>query len=127
MNRTLVFDTGALIAVERRSARLQSLIQRARLQQTSFLVPTAVVAQVVRAGGRQANLRRFLTDPAIRFAELDYPTALQVGALLGESGTSDVVDAAVVICARTVGGAPVVTSDPDDITKLDPTLPLLTL
>ena len=31
-------------------------------------------------------------------SRLDYPTALEIGALLGDSGTADVVDACVAVC-----------------------------
>jgi len=124
---TLVFDAGALIAIERRAPRMQALVQQARARNVSFIIPTAVVAQVVRTGGRQANLRRFLADPALRFDELSYPTALRIGALLGESGTADVVDAAVVACARSMNRCPVATSDPGDLAKLDAELPLIVI
>jgi len=137
VNRSLVFDAGALIAVERRSTRLQELVRRARSRDAAVVVPTAVVAQVVRAGGRQVDLRRFLADSCVRFVGLDYPTALQIGALLnesglgqsgpGESGTADVVDAAVVVCARALDLCPVVTSDPEDLRKLDPAVPLIVI
>jgi hypothetical protein len=50
-----------------------------------------------------------------------------VGALLGETGTGDVVDAAVVVCARELDRSPVVTSDPQDLRKLDPELPLIVI
>jgi predicted nucleic acid-binding protein len=127
VSSALVLDTGALIAIERRSPQLQELIRGARTRRASVVVPTAVLAQVVRSGGRQANLRRFLADSYLRFVGLDYPTALRIGVLLGESGTSDVVDAAVVVCARDLGLAPVATSDPGDLRKLDPTLPLIVI
>lgn len=126
MNQTLVFDAGALVAIERRSARIQALIQQARARSVSIVIPTGVVAQVVRTGGRQVNVRRFLSDPALRFAELDYLTAVAIGGLLGNSGTSDVVDAAVVLSAQR-NNAPAVTSDPADLRKLDPELPLIEL
>jgi predicted nucleic acid-binding protein len=125
VNKALVLDAGALIAIERRSIQIQELLLAARARHASLVVPTPVVAQVVREGGRQANLRRFLADSYLRFAGLDYPIALEIGALLGRSGTADVVDACVAICARNLGNCPVVTSDPDDLRKLDPTLPLI--
>lgn len=128
MNNALVLDAGALIGIERRSPRMQELVTRARLRETSLVVPTAVVAQVVRDGRRQANVRRFLADSSLRFADLDYATALEVGLLLGASATTtDVVDACVVVCSRRLRGAPVVTSDPSDIRLLDPDLPLIAL
>jgi rRNA-processing protein FCF1 len=127
VNANLVLDAGALIAVERRSPQLQQLVHGARMRKATIVVPTAVIAQVVRAGGRQANLRRFLADSYLRFVGLDYPTALEIGAVLGESGTADVVDAAVVVCARALNRCPVITSDPQDLRKLDPTLPLIVI
>ena len=125
MNKALVLDAGALIAVERRSVKIQALLLTARERQASVVVPTPVVAQVVREGGRQVGLRRFLADSYLRFAGLDYPMALEIGALLGRSGTADVVDACVAICAQHLGHCPVVTSDPGDLRKLGPTLPLI--
>ncbi|MFD7160680.1 hypothetical protein ACFV9C_39270 [Kribbella sp. NPDC059898] len=125
MNKALVLDSGALIAVERRSVRIQQLLVAARARDASVVIPAPVVAQVVREGGRQANLRRFLADSALRFESLDYAAALEIGALLGRSGTADVVDACVAICAQHLGHCPVVTSDPGDLRKLDPTLPLI--
>ncbi len=127
MNTAVVLDAGALIGIERRSPQVQALVVGARSRNASIVVPTAVVAQVVREGGRQANLRRFLADSYLRFANLDYATALAIGALLGRSGTADVVDAGVVVCARQLRRCPVVTSDPDDLRKLDPTLPLIVI
>jgi hypothetical protein len=49
-----------------------------------------------------------------------------VGRLLAASGTSDVVDAHVVICARRAGQQ-AVTCDPDDLRALDPTLGVVTV
>jgi len=41
-----------------------------------------------------------------------------VGRRLAASGTADVIDAHVVLCARRAGQA-IVTSDPDDLRTLD--------
>jgi predicted nucleic acid-binding protein len=120
-------DAGALIGVDRRSTRLQELFRDARSREMAIVVPTAVVAQAVRGGGRQASLRHFLADSGTRFVSLDYPSALEIGALLGQSGTADVVDAAVIISARRFGHCPVVTSDPEDLRKIDPSVPLITI
>jgi hypothetical protein len=45
-------------------------------------------------------------------------------ALLAQTGTSDIADAHVVICAQTAGYA-VITSDPLDLKRLDPKLRLI--
>jgi hypothetical protein len=57
VNKALVVDAGALIGIERRSTRLQEMLRQARSRDVSIVIPTVVVAQVVRSGGRQANLR----------------------------------------------------------------------
>jgi hypothetical protein len=124
---SIVLDAGAFIAVQRRSPRIQEIVHAARARNVSLVVPTAALAQVVRSGGRQADLRRFLADSYLRFAALDYHAALRIGSLLGEAGVNDVVDAAVVVCARDLGLAPVITSDPADLRKLDPALPLIVI
>jgi hypothetical protein len=49
---------------------------------------------------------------------LDLPTAEAAGMLCGTAGTNDVIDAAVIIAARRLD-ALVVTSDPDDLRRLD--------
>jgi hypothetical protein len=55
---------------------------------------------------------------------LDLRQALAVGALLAATGSSDVVDAAVVVTARERRHC-VVTSDGDDFRRLDSSLPLI--
>ncbi|MBM3736895.1 MAG: hypothetical protein FJW39_14015 [Acidobacteria bacterium] len=45
--------------------------------------------------------------------------AQEVGLLLAKSGTPDIADAHVVICAQRAGQA-VITSDPFDMKRLDP-------
>jgi hypothetical protein len=106
---------------------MQALLSRARSRNVGVVIPAAVVAQVIRPGGRQADLRRFLSDGYLRFTALDYPTAMEIGSLLGASGTADVVDACVVACSHRFAHCPVVTSDPQDLRKLDPDLPLITV
>jgi hypothetical protein len=97
-------------------------LQRARRRKLTIVIPTVVVAQTARAGGRQVNLRRFLTDSWLRFVGLDYRSPAR-RRTAGETGTADVVDAAVAICARTLDHCSIVTSDPEDPCKLDATLP----
>ncbi|HEX7134881.1 MAG TPA: hypothetical protein VF228_20070 [Iamia sp.] len=57
---------------------------------------------------------------------LDRLDATTVGRILAVSGTADIADAHVVVCARRVGQA-VVTSDPDDLRQLDARLDLVTI
>lgn len=55
---------------------------------------------------------------------LDGSQAQAVGALLARTGTSDIADAHVVVCARTAGYA-ILTSDPLDLRRLDSSLRLI--
>lgn len=52
---------------------------------------------------------------------LDYGIARLIGRVLGQTGARDPIDAHVVLLARERGW-PVVTSDPDDLLAIDPTL-----
>jgi hypothetical protein len=118
--RALTFDAGALIAAERSDRRMTSLLSQVLVDQTIIAVPTGVIAQVWRGGMRQARLARLLSDPAVEVVPLDDERARAVGILCGRTRTSDVIDASVVLCAREHGRAPIVTSDPEDLRRLDP-------
>ena len=70
--------------------------------------------------------------PYLRSVSRDYPTALRIGALLGETGTDDVVvvDAAVMCAHGNSSRHPRYvrlprTSDPGSLRKPDPTVPLI--
>ena len=71
-----------------------------------------------------AELTRLIRQPTSDLVPLDRVDAVNVGRLLAASGTSDVVDAHVVVCARR-SAQRVVTSDPTDLSMLDPTLELI--
>lgn len=124
--KALILDAGALIAAERRSARLRAALERARAEGLLIAVPAPVVGQVWRGGPRMARLAQLLGAQDVSVDELTYARSRAVGMLLGASGTRDVVDASVVLCAREHDGG-VVTSDPDDLRRLDPRLRLIVL
>jgi hypothetical protein len=50
---------------------------------------------------------------------LDELVACAAGQLCGATGTSDVIDASVVLVSRSADGV-VVSSDPEDLRRLDP-------
>lgn len=111
----LVYDSGALVAAERRSTRAWALHREALRSQITPTLPVAVLGQVWRGRPSQADLARFL-----RGCEVTPDTeelARAAGVACGASGTADVVDALVVVLARQLA-APVVTSDPDDLRHL---------
>lgn len=124
---TVVLDTGALIAVERGTDRWRSLMRRLSLRKIIFALPAGALAQAWRGGSKQARLARFLSDKRIRHAPVDHVVARAAGVLLGRARLDDAVDASVVICARSRGAVMVVTSDPDDLKRLDATLPIETI
>ncbi|MBJ7471634.1 MAG: hypothetical protein JHD16_10050 [Solirubrobacteraceae bacterium] len=109
---TLIMDAGGLIAVERRSRDALRLITRA--PGTPWLTHGGVVGQVWRDPRRQVALGKLLGATEIR--PMDAALGRDAGLLLARSGTSDVIDAALVLLA--CDGDVIVTSDPDDIAHL---------
>lgn len=77
-----------------------------------------------RDGRRQTRLARLLGAGEVEIEALDDQRARDAGQLCGVKATADVIDASVVLCARTRGHR-IATSDPDDIRRLDPTAQLV--
>jgi len=120
----VTFDAGALIAFEKNDRRVVALVARALETRTPIAIPAGVVGQVWRDGRRQVRLVRLLASDVVLLEALDDLRARQAGQLCGVSGTSDVIDASVVLCARARGHS-VVTSDPIDLQRLDSKLPVI--
>ena len=112
--RTIVYDTGALVAAERRKPDFLALHDELTAARVRPLVPVVVLAQAWR-GGPQHQISRVLRGCDI------LPDTERIGraagAVCAASRTSDVVDAIVVSLAVQYQ-APVVTSDPDDLIHL---------
>jgi hypothetical protein len=64
-------------------------------------------------------LARFLRTPEVEIVPLDEDIARSCGEICGVTGTSDVIDASVVILAREHRDV-IVTSDSGDLRRLDP-------
>ncbi len=122
----VTLDAGGLIALDRNDRRVVVLLARARETGARATVPATVLAQAIRRPDRQARLSRLIRQPTTDVIELGRVDATNVGRLLAASGTSDIADAHVVICARRAD-QPVVTSDPGDLRQLDPNIPLVVL
>lgn len=122
----LTFDAGGLIALDRSDRRVLAILVRARESGIRVTVPASALSQAIRQPSRQARLARLIRQPITEVVPLDRVDAVRVGRLLAASGTSDVVDAHVVVCA-TRSGRRVLTSDPDDLRRLDPDLDLIVL
>lgn len=117
----VVFDTGALIAVEHGDRRLAVLLAEARRSRAPIAVPAGCVAQAWRHPARQARIAVLLRQPYVEIIPLDDDDARRAGLLLAATSTTDVIDAHVALCAHRLDRA-VLTSDPDDIRRLAPGL-----
>jgi predicted nucleic acid-binding protein len=122
----LTFDAGGLIALDRGDRRVIVLLARADQMGATITVPATALAQAIRRPERQVRLARLIRQPTTDVVALDRVDATNVGRLLAASESSDVCDAHIVICARRQGQQ-VVTSDPEDLRRLDPSLELLAI
>jgi hypothetical protein len=100
------------------------LVEQAIATGAELAIPAGVVAQAWRGGARQARIAKLLQLEVTSIVALDTKLALRVGARCASTGSRDVVDVSVAICASD-RRHPVVTSDPDDIAAIDPALKLV--
>ncbi len=113
-------DAGAFIAVERRVPHVVGLLDRAAKEKTRLVTSAGVVAQVWRGGHRgQAPIVFLLRRTEV--LDLTYSLARRLGQLLGRCEGRDAIDAHVAYIAAQRDW-PVLTSDPDDILAIDPSL-----
>jgi predicted nucleic acid-binding protein len=120
----LTFDAGGLIALDRNDRRVLTLIARATERGMRITIPATALAQAIRNPARQARLSRLIRQARTDLIPLDGPDATAVGLLLARTGTADIVDAHVAICAQRAGQA-VITSDADDLRRIAPELQLV--
>lgn len=120
----IAFDAGGLIALDRNDRRVLTLIARAIERGMRITIPATALAQAIRNPARQARLSRLIRQAGTDLIPLDGPDATAVGLLLARTGTADIVDAHVAICAQRAGQA-VVTSDADDLRRIAPELRLV--
>ena len=111
----LVLDAGALVAVDRDDRAMIARLRVAEKAGLELRSNAMVVAQVWRdRPGRQVNLARLLRAVDVRAVRHEDGRA--AGVLLAAAGTADAIDATVVLLAAP--GDRIVTSDPDDLTRL---------
>lgn len=122
----LTFDAGGLIALEHNDRRVLALIATAVEDGDAIAVPATALAQVIRNPARQVRLWRLIQRDRTEVVPLDGGYAQAVGALLARTGTADIVDAHVVICAQKSRNV-VITSDPRDLRRLDPELRIISV
>lgn len=115
MTQPHLYDAGALIAIDKNDRRMWARYQIAVDDGRDIRVPAVVVGQAWRDSRRQVRLGKFLVSCHADPVGLE--TAKAAGILCGRAGTSDVVDATVVVMAAATG-AVIWTSDPEDIKAL---------
>jgi len=120
----ITFDAGGLIALDRSDRRVLTLIARATERGMRITIPATALAQAIRKPATQAHLSRLIRQVGADLIPLDGPDATAVGLLLARTGTADIVDAHVAICAQRAGQA-VVTSEADDLRRIAPELRLV--
>lgn len=108
----LTFDAGALIAAERNERNFWGFWKRT--VPVDRTIPAVVIAQAWR-GPRSARVAMVING--CRIEPVDEFLAKAAGELLSRSGTSDAIDAIVVVSAARRGDV-ILTTDPDDLRRL---------
>lgn len=118
----LVLDSGGLLALASGDSRALATLLLAARNELPVIVPTVVLAQVIRGGPQDAEMNRLLKriDGEL---PITAPLARQAGLLLRRSATTDVVDALVAAIALDTAPAIILTSDPSDLRALVATDP----
>lgn len=97
---------------------MRALIELALQRSAPLIVPAGVLGQAWRDGSRQVPLAALLNSRITLVESLDEPLARAAGVLCGRSRTADVIDATVVLAARS-RDAVVVTTDAADLRRID--------
>lgn len=111
---TVVYDTGALLAAERRNTDFIALHDDLTASHIRPIVPVVILAQAWR-GGPQHSISRTLKGCVI--LPDDERIGRAAGSICASARTSDVVDA-IVVATAVQHQASVVTSDPGDLNHL---------
>ncbi len=122
----ITFDAGGLIALDRNDRRVLAVLARAIERGMRITIPATALAQAIRNPTKQARLCRLIRQVGTDLVALDGPEATAVGLLLARTGTADIADAHVVVCAQRAGQA-VLTSDARDLRRIAPGLQLISV
>jgi len=102
---------------------MQARLDEALRRGGTVCVPVGVIAQAWRSS-RQVRLDRLLKSRGIDIAIMTPNVARSVGLMCARCGHDDVIDVHVALCARERHHI-VVTSDPLDMARIDPALPVI--
>jgi predicted nucleic acid-binding protein len=116
----VTFDTGALIALERRGQRARQVVERAAEERIRITVPSAVITEWWRG---RTDARQLIVA-AIRIEPLSDTLARIAGEALAAIKGATAIDAIVMASAAQRGDV-VYTSDVDDLEKLRRHFPMV--
>jgi predicted nucleic acid-binding protein len=111
----LTFDTGALIALERRRDSMRKVFATAISNGVVITVPAVVVTEWWRAGHREKERLALLRS--LRVEALVERVARIAGAALGRTRGAGAIDA-IVMASAALRGDTLYTSDPNDLAAL---------
>jgi predicted nucleic acid-binding protein len=111
----ITFDTGALIALERRRDSMRKVYATAISNGFAITVPTVVVTEWWRAGHREKE--RLVILRSLRVEPLVERVARLAGVALGRTPGAGAIDA-IVVASAALRGDTLYTSDPEDLTTL---------
>jgi len=113
--RCLILDSGAVIGWSRGDVRVRATLARALELGVDVRIPTAVLAETLRGGPRDAPIHR--VRAAVDVFPQTEAIARAAGALLGRTKGKNTVDA--LVAAETIAsGADVLTGDAGDLRAL---------
>jgi predicted nucleic acid-binding protein len=111
--RGITLDTGALVAIERRTQRGTRLLELAKERLAVLAAPVPVVAEWWRG---RTDVRDRMLD-VVNVEPLSLPVAKAAGEALAAVRKATVIDAIVMAFAASRGDV-VFTGDPDDLERL---------
>lgn len=115
----IVFDTGALIAVERRQRTALEVLRITAEDGDELIAPAAAVAEWWRSGKREKERSRILR--AFRFEPPTPWVAQMAGVAMGLVGAG--LGDALVMAGASIQGDVVYTTDVDDFLRLNAVFP----
>jgi hypothetical protein len=116
MTPTVIFDSSAIIAVERGDARMTNVVAAMAREAAMLVLPCGAIVETWRGSARNARLERLLRSAEI--AVLDMDAAKRSGALLAKAPRASPIDATVVEVAMQFAPSMIVTSDLSDMRTL---------
>ena len=117
MPRRVLLDAGAVIGLLRGDHRVRAWLERAVADDLEVVVPAVVVAETPRGGARDAVINRLIAGASV--SDVDEPIARAAGRLLAAAASDATIDALVIAEAQRSPATVVLSSDPDDLDRLN--------